>query len=68
MRRAAASLPRQGSMLFREHVGYFQYHPVGFALLEEATVFRDALIRKPPLPAGEDEGGAPHSWGGPAVP
>lgn len=55
-------------MLFREHVGYFQYHPVGFALLEEATVFRDALIRKPPLPAGEDEGGAPHSWGGPAVP
>lgn len=49
-------------------MGYFQCHLVGFVLLEEDTVFRDALVQKPPPPAREDTEGAPYSSGGPMVP
>lgn len=67
-RGAAASLPREGITPFRECVGYFQHCFISFALVEEATVFRDALTGKSPLPAREDAEGAPRGRGGPMVP
>lgn len=49
-------------------MSYFQCHLGGFALLEDDTVFRDAFMWKPPLPAREDAEGSPHGMGGPTVP
>lgn len=67
MRRAAASLPAGGAPRLARVTGYFQCHLVGFAPLEESTVFRDALARKLLPPAREDAEGAPLGRGGPMV-